>query len=220
MTTDDKYGQGKTWDAMNTRGLAAKREAVQDLELRADDESIARLVDCLNDESWYLRDLAESALIRLGRRASHALLPLLHQGLWFTRASAARIFGKIGDGDAAAGLFEMTRDPNHAVGDEALTALLAIGHQRGAVRLAHALHRMPPDARASRLDALAARDPSLGERLRRFMRSDELMSLPDASALNDDSSVVRASEEGVEWEVLTGPPHPKPRGGDGDGGDG
>ena len=41
MSTDDKYGQGKTWDAMSTRGLAAKREAVNDLELRADDESIA-----------------------------------------------------------------------------------------------------------------------------------------------------------------------------------
>ena len=220
MTTDDKYGQGKTWDAMNTRGLAAKREAVQDLELRADDESIARLVDCLNDESWYLRDLAEAALIRLGRRASRALIPLLHHGLWFTRSSAARIFGKIGDGDAAADLFTMTRDQNHTVGEEALTALIAIGHQRGSIRLAHALHRMPPEVLRARLDEVIARDPALGERLRRFMRSDELMAIEDASSLNDDSAAVRASEEGVEWEVLTGPPHPKPRRGDGDGGDG
>lgn len=219
MTTDDKHGQSGTWDALNTRGLAAKREAVRDLELSADEGSITRLVDCLRDESWYLRDLAEAALIRLGHRASRALMPLLNQGLWFSRASAARIFGKIGDGDAVPALFELTRDSNHTVGAAALEALLAIGHQRGAIRLAHTLHRMPPDSRASRLDEIQSRDPSLGERLRRFLRSDELMSVEDASALNDDSAAVRASEDGVEWEVLTGPPPPKSRG-DGNSGDG
>jgi len=204
MTTDEKHGQ-KTWDAMNSRGLAAKRESVREMELRADDQSIGQLVECLRDESWYLRDLAETALVRLGRRASRALLPLLKQGLWYTRASAARIFGKIGDGDSVPPLFELTSDPNNTVGAAALDALLAIGHQRGAVRLAHSLHRMAPDARASRLDDIQRRDPALGERLRRFMRSDELMSVEDASALNDDSAAVRATEEGVEWEVLTGP---------------
>ena len=218
MTTDDKQGQ-RTWDATNTRGLAAKRESVRELELRADDEAIAQLVNCLRDESWYLRDLAETALVRLGRRASRALLPLLSHGLWFSRASAARIFGKIGDGDAVPGLFVLTRDDNDTVGAAAVDALLAIGHQRGSIRLAHALHRMPPDARAARLDQIMSRDPALGDRLRRFLRSDELMGVEDASVLNDDSAAVRATEEGVEWEVLTGPPPPKPRGGDGAGGD-
>ena len=217
MTTDDKHGQSKTWDALNTRGLAAKREAVRELELSADDDAIGKLVECLRDESWYLRDLAEAALVRLGRRASRALLPMLNQGLWFTRASAARIFGKIGDGDAVPSLFDLTRDANHTVGASALEALLAIGQQRGSIRLAHALHRMAPDARSARLDEIQARDPALGERLRRFLRSDELMSVEDASALSDDSAAVRANEDGVEWEVLTGPPPPKPRG-DGDGG--
>ena len=218
MTTDDKHGQNKTFDALNSRGLAAKREAVRELELSSDPEAIARLCECLRDESWYLRDLAEAALVRLGHRASNALLPLLDQGLWFTRASAARIFGKIGEGDAVPALFELTRDSNHSVGAAALDALLAIGQQRGAIRLAHAMHRMAPDARGGSLDALQARDPALGERLRRFLRADELMSVEDASALSDDSAAVRANEEGVEWEVLTGPPPPKPRR-DGDGGD-
>ena len=219
MTTDEKHGQ-KTWDAMNSRGLAAKRESVRELELRADDEAIGRLVECLRDESGYLRDLSETALVRLGRRASPALLPLLRQGLWYTRASVARIFGKIGDGDAVSPLFELTRDGNDTVGAAALDALLAIGHQRGAIRLAHSLHRMPPDARTARIEEIQRRDPVLGERLRRFLRSDELMSVEDASALNDDSASVRATEEGVEWEVLTGPAHSAPRVGVGDGGDG
>jgi HEAT repeat protein len=219
MTTDDRQGQGKTWDALNTRGLAAKRESVRELELRADDEAIRQLVDCLRDESWYLRDLAETALVRLGRRASRALLPLLRQGLWYTRASAARIFGKIGDGDAVSPLFQLIGDANETVGAAALDALLAIGHQRGAVRLAHALHRMPPDTRSARLVEIQRRDSALGERLRRFLRSDELMSVEDATGLSDDSAAVRATEEGVEWEVLTGPPPPQSRFGDGGGGD-
>jgi len=208
---DDK--PGKTWDALNTRGLAAKRETVRDLELRGDPAAIAELVECLRDESWYLRDLSEQALVRLGRRASRELIPLLSQGLWFTRTSAARIIGKIGDGDAVPALFELTSDANRTVGEAAVDALLAIGHQRGSIRLAHALHRMPPDVRASHLDALQARDAQLGERLRKFMKSDELMAVEDASALSDDHAAVRASEDGVEWELITGPPPPpKPRG--------
>jgi len=212
MTNDDK--PGKTWDALNTRSLAAKREAVRELELRGDDAAIAELVECLRDESWYLRDLAEAALVRLGRRASRALLPLLAQGLWFTRTSAARIIGRIGDGDAAPALFDLTADANHTVGAAALEALLAIGQQRGAIRLAHALHRMAPDQRAARLDDLQSRDHALGERLRKFLKSDDLMSVEDASDLSDDHHAVVATEDGVEWEVITGTPPPKPRGGD------
>src|SRR5262245_9253905 len=176
MTTDDRQSQIKIWDALNTRGLAAKRQAVRELEMRDDDDAIRQLVDCLRDESGYLRDLAETALVRLGRRASPMLLPLLSQGLWYTRASAARIFGKIGDGEAVSALLRLVGDANEPVGAAALDALLAIGHQRGAVRLAHALHRVAPELRTVRLAEIQRRDAALGERLRRFLRSEELMS--------------------------------------------
>jgi HEAT repeat protein len=213
MTTNDDK-PGKTWDALNTRSLAAKREAVRDLELRGDDAAIAELVECLRDESGYLRDLSEAALVRLGARAGRALRPLLAQGLWFTRTSAARIIGRIGDVDAVPALFDLTADANHTVGAAALEALVAIGQQRGAIRLAHALHRMPPDPRRQRLDELASRDPALGERLRKFLKSDELMSVDDASSLTDDHSAVTATEDGLEWEIITGPPPPKRGSGD------
>jgi hypothetical protein len=64
--TDDKYGQGRTLDAMNARGLAGKRDYVRSLEQRRDEEAMSLLVECLCDESWYLRELAENALLRLG----------------------------------------------------------------------------------------------------------------------------------------------------------
>ena len=191
---------------------------MRELELRGDDDAIGRLVECLSDESGYQRDLAEQALMRLGARAAPALRPLLRQGLWYTRASAARILGRIGNGDAVPELFRLVEDANHTVGASGLDALLEIGHQRGAIRLAHALHRMSPDVRQRRMEEILARDPILGERLRRFLRVEELMAMEDASQLQDDSAAVRATEEGVEWEVLTGPPRPSAHPGGASGG--
>ena len=207
--TDDKYAQGKTPDVLNTRGLSAKRDYVLSLESRADGEALSLLTECLCDESWYLRDLAEQAFLKLGERGAKALLPLLGQGLWFTRTSAARVLGRLGYRPAVPGLFQLTEDPNDTVAAAARDALVAIGVQRGAIRLAWTLHRMPPHVRRRRLEEIALRDRVLTERIERLTRSEELMSAEDIDALSDDSPAVRASEEGVEWEVLTGPPPPK-----------
>ncbi len=212
--TDDKYGQGKPLEALSSRGLAAKREYVRELSLRGDDQSLLLLVECLCDESSYLRGLAEEAFVSMGEGRADALLPLLSQGLWFTRVSASRVLGRLGYRPAVAVLFELTEDSNESVCEAAREALIAIGTQRGAIQLAHALHRMPPDARRRRLDEIAASDRLLGERLERFMRQDELMSADQVEALSDDSPAVRASEEGVEWEILTGPPPPRQRPGE------
>jgi HEAT repeat protein len=204
--TDDKYGQTKPLDILNVRGLASKRDYVRSLELRGDAEALSLLVECLCDDSWYLRDLAEEAFLKLGDRRAETLLPLLERGVWFTRASAARVLGHLGYRPAVPGLLLLTEDKNDTAASAARDALVAIGSQRGAVRLAHALHRMPPDVRRRRMDEISARDRMLGERVERMMRSEELMSAENADALSDDSAAVRATEEGVEWEVLTGPP--------------
>ena len=68
---------------------------------------------------------------------------------------------------------------------------------------------MPPDTRRKRLDDLMTRERAVAERVERLSHSEELMNAADADALSDDSGAVKAAEEGVEWEVLTGPPTPK-----------
>ena len=206
--TDDILNQSRTLDAMSSRGLSAKREYVLDLERRADEESLRKLAECMRDESWFLRDLAEQAFGRLGEPGARALRPLLKQGLWYTRTSAARALGRMGHVDSVPELFELTQDANEMVAAAARDAIVAVGRQRGAVRIAHVLHRMPPDLRRRRMDEIVSRDAVLGERLSRLMRSDDLMTVEDVTALDDDSAAVRASEEGVEWEVLTGPSPP------------
>lgn len=208
---DDKYGQGKPLEPLNSRGLAAKREYVRELTLRADSQSLSLLVECLCDESSYLRGLAEEAFISLGEDQAQPLIALLSQGLWFTRVSASRVLGRLGYRRAVPHLFALTEDSNESVCEAAREALVAIGSRHGAVRLAHALHHMPPDTRRKRLEEIASLERLLGERLERLMRQEELMSVHDADSLSDDSPSVRATEEGVEWEVLTGPPPPRQR---------
>ena len=207
--SDEKHPPARTYDALNTRSLAAKREYVRGLEQRRDTEAMSLLVECLCDESWYLRQLAEQAFMNVGSEGAPLLLPLLEQGLWFTRTSAAGILGKLGYPPAVPGLLRLTEDKNRTVAEAARDALLAVGRSSGAVRIAHVLHRLPPDARGRHLDDLAARDADLAERIRRLMTNDELMAVEDGDLLTDDHPVVRASEDGFEWEVLTSPPAPK-----------
>jgi len=204
--TDDKYGQSKAVDVLNFRALNAKRDYVRDLVNRDDGEALSLLVECLCDESGYLRDLAEVALPKLGDRGANAVLPLLESGLWFTRVSSVRVLGRMGFKAAVPALLRLTEDANRTVADAAREALVAIGHQGGSARIAHAIYRLPPDARRRLLDELIVRDRSLADRIDRLTRSEELMNVSDGAQLSDDSTAVRATEEGVEWEVLTGPP--------------
>lgn len=206
--TDDPY-TGRTLDAMNARGLAGKRDYVRSLEQRRDEEAMSLLVECLCDESWYLRELAEHALLRLGDRAGETLLPLLEQGLWYSRASAARVLGRLGYRPAAAGLLRLLEDTVVTVAKAAEASLADLAHRGGSVRIAWELHRREPEVRPVLVARLSALDRPLGERLERMLRNDELMTTVDPDDLRDDSDLVRASEEGVEWEILTGPPVPR-----------
>ncbi len=215
--TDDKYGQSKAVDVLNARALNAKREYVHELASRGDDQSLSLMVECLCDESWFLRDLAEQVFPKLGDRGAAALLPLLGEGLWFTRTSAARVLGRMSYRPAVPVLLKLTEDANRTVADAARDALVAIGHQGGGVSIAHAIYRLPPDARRNRIDEIAARDRAVGDRIERLMHSEDLMNAPNIDTLSDDSQTVRSTEEGVEWEVLTGPPPGTTTGEEGEG---
>jgi len=209
--SDDKFTQARALDVLNSRGLAGKREYVRGLEQRRDEEALSLLVECLCDESWYLRELAEDALMRIGERAAPVLLPLLEQGLWYTRSSAARVLGRFGRREAVPGLFRLCDDANASVVEAAREALLLIGRHGGAVSIARALNGMPPDLRRRRLEEIVERDRQLGDRVDRMTRHDELMAEELGSDLSDESPIVQAVEDGLEWEVLTGPARQVPR---------
>lgn len=209
--TDDLSRDRRPLEILNARGLTAKREYVRGLEQRRDPEALSLLVECLCDESWFLRELAEEAFQRMGAEHAGVLLPLLDQGLWFTRTSAARVLGRLGVRPAVPGLLRLAEDANETVRATAVEALVALARAGGTLRIAHALHRAAPETRRRRLGDLSGRDATLAERLDRTMGNEELMGLEDPDAIADDDPVVTASLEGVEWEILTGPPPPKER---------
>lgn len=216
--TDDRYGPNRPLDVLNARGLTAKREYVRGLEQRHDDEALSLLVECLCDESWYLRSLAEEAFLRLGDEGARVLLPLLDQGLWFTRSSGARVLGRMGYRPAVPVLVRSAEDSNATVAQAAREALVEIARRGGASRVAHELFRLDPEVRRRRLEQLRRLDAAVTDRVERLTRQDDLMTVENADGLSDDSAVVRATEEGVEWEILTGPPAPRdpsPRSGPG-----
>ena len=202
MSGDRSIPRERPLDVLNARGLTAKREYVRGLERRKDDEALSLLLECLCDESPYLRDLAEQAL-RLGEDGARVLLPLLDEGLWFTRSSGARVIGRMGYRPAVPRLLRMARDANAMVAQSAREALAEIARRGGASRVAREVHALDPDLRRRHLADLAGLDRAVAERVETLMRKEELMSVADPDGLSDDSPVVRASEEGVSWELLT-----------------
>ncbi|NOT35045.1 MAG: HEAT repeat domain-containing protein [Candidatus Eisenbacteria bacterium] len=210
--SDDKIGAPRSTDVLNSRGLSGKREYIRGLEQRRDEEALSLLVECLCDESWYLRELAEESLLRIGESCSPVLLPLLEQGLWFTRASSARVLGRFARREAIPGLLRLREDSNASVADAALDALVRIGRHGGAAATARGLQDLGDERRLAALEQLGARDRALRDRIERLAAHDEITHAASGADLSDDSPAVKALEEGLEWEVLTSPTrHSPPR---------
>jgi len=207
---DDSFAPLRSFDAFSPRGLLGKREYVQGLEQRGDAEARALLVACLSDESGYLRDLAEAALVRLSAEPL-PVLPMLSSGLWYTRVSAARTLGRLGARGAAGPLAALLDDPNQSVRKAGAEALARLARGEGALAVARALWRRGEADRPRTVREVAAGDRELEARLNELLRHDEVMGAADEELLSHDTEVVRASAADVAWELLTGP-----RPGDGD----
>ena len=201
---DDSFVPLRSFDAFSPRGLAGKREYVLDLEQRGDAESRALLVACLADESGYLRDLAEAALVRLGTEPA-PVLPLLASGLWYTKVSAARTLGRLGARAAAPALATLLDDPNESVRRAGAEALGGLARGEGALAVARALHRRRDPDQPRTLHDIAAADRALVARLEGLLKDRDAMEASDDELLSQDAEVVRASADGVEWGLLTGP---------------
>jgi HEAT repeat protein len=200
---DDKYSSLRALEAMQVRGLEGKKDYVASLEARADEQALSLLVECLCDESAYLRDLAEGALTRLGDRSVEVLLPHLTQGLWFTRCSVARVLGRIGAREALEGLVDNAADANFAVAEAARDALLAIAAGGHAVSAARALHRAPEAVRARVLQGAERIAPGIAAQLSRLLVDRDLMTAREEEVLREDERAIEG-QDGVEWELLTG----------------
>jgi HEAT repeat protein len=120
-------------DALKRRNLEGKRALIADLRRKKTDKAVEILIDVLQDDSWYLRELATEALGEAGKEAVPRLREILTGGLWYTRASAARALGKIGDPSVVPALTDLLDDPNQTVQEAALAAfadIVRVGYAR------------------------------------------------------------------------------------------
>ncbi len=200
---DEPYTTLRPFDALSPRGLAGKREYVLDLEQRGDESAIQLLVECLGDESGYLRDLAAAALVRMQAPAA-PILPLLSSGLWYTRVSAVRTLGRLAAREAAGPLSTVLGDANHSVQLESIEALASIARGGSELHVARALFARGDAERARALRELRARDADTGRRLELLFQDKDLMSAAEHELLTPGPGAARASEDGVAWDLLTG----------------
>ena len=198
---DERYSSLRPSDALSPRGLAGKREYVQELEKRADEGATRLLVECLADESGYLRDLAAAALVRLASPAA-PILPLLHSGLWYTRTSAVRARGRLGASEAARPLATLLSDQNHGVRLDVIEALIAIARSGHEVHVARALWARSDAERAWAVRDVRVRDARVASRIEELFRDKDLMSAAEHELL--PARKARAGEDGVAWDLLTG----------------
>lgn len=200
---DEPYTSLRPFDALSPRGLAGKREYVLDLEQKGDGSAVRLLVECLADESGYLRDLAAAALVRLNASAA-PILPLLASGLWYTRVSAVRTLGRLAAREAAQPLGALLKDTNESVRGETVVALAAIARGGNDVHVARSLFARSEVERTRALLDLRSLDAETARRLDALFLDRDLMSAAEDELITPEHSPGRASDDGVAWDLLTG----------------
>lgn len=108
---------------LRSKDVSLRMKAVDVLRERKD---LPRLVSLLFSESWHVREKAALALASFGTEVGDLVLPLLGEGYWFVRASAAQVIGEIQDERAFDRLKEMLRESNETVRSKAAQALAKI----------------------------------------------------------------------------------------------
>lgn len=110
-------------DALRQRNLEGKRAVIADLRRRGTPKAMEILVEVLEDDSWYLRELAVEALSDADEAIAPSLIALLDSGLWYTRAAAARALGKMGHAAGLPRLVAVLSDTNRTVQGASLASI-------------------------------------------------------------------------------------------------
>jgi HEAT repeat protein len=175
-------------EALKRRNLQGKKALIADLRHRKTDKAIEILIDVLQDDSWYLRELAVEALGESGETAVPRLVELLDSGLWYTRAAAARTLGKIGHLPSLGLLVRLLGDPNKTVQGASLASIADIVRGGHAREVARALWALGPDQAEDLKRLLVSVHPEPGAVVAEL--------LADPGALIRDAGPPRSAEEG------------------------
>lgn len=108
---------------LRSKDVSLRMKAV---DILAEKRDLPRLVSLLFSESWHVREKAAKALASFGNEVSNLVLPLLNEGYWYVRASAAYIVGEIQEEKSFERLKNMLNENNRTVRAQAAFALAKI----------------------------------------------------------------------------------------------
>ena len=148
-----------------TLNLEAKKRRVAELRTSLDPAAASALVELLRDDSWFVRDLASLAVVERGRVLAGAVLDVMTNGLWYSRASAALVLGQIGAIDAAAAVAALLRDGNRTVREAGYDALILLASGGGERAVALGVRALDTGLRAQFLDEARMRHPAIASRI-------------------------------------------------------
>jgi HEAT repeat protein len=212
--TDEPAQPGRMLDLIRSKSFEGRKALVDELRREPTPRSVAMLIEMLNDESWSLRELAVSALATTPEKLSGPpLMDVVVNGLWYSRAAAARALGRLGYLDALPRLLSLLTETNRTITDDAVRALIDMARRGRAVAVARGIVSLDRDAEAA-LVLLERLDPDSGRKVRILVAREEISSPvkewlrsddPDPEVLAAEHLHVTDDEMDVTWESISGP---------------
>lgn len=181
------------------------RVYIDRMRSRPSGEAIPKLIELMQDESWYLRERAGDALASFGEEASPAVEELLRGGLWYTRAAALRVLGKIAAPRSLRFLLDMVSNPNRTIAESAARALIGYCRSNRSLAVAKILHGRGTTFRAELLARLLRIDPASEARLRRLIEAGDFMGPEGALDAAEEQRLAESvsdSSWGIDWARL------------------
>jgi len=151
-------------EQFKSRDIAKRMAAVSRAAGEGSPESVAILVKALQDSSWSLREHAVARTAEAGEAAIPSLVRLLESGVWYARASAARVLETTGDERALVALALQTGDANVSVSQASEKSLAAVIDRIGQERALGALAACPAADQGRCSVALHKVRPALADR--------------------------------------------------------
>ncbi len=178
------------------------------------DEAVPKLLEIMGDESWFLRERAGKVLVGYGREIALPVEGLLKDGLWYTRAAAIRVLGRIGEPRSLRKVIRYLDDSNRTVAEETAKALLDFCNNNRSLAIAKIFHSRGTESREKFLSILRRIDPDSTERLNYLMESSEMMGPEGRLEPSEEDRLimeVNDNDWGISWRLIeSSRPLPEP----------
>ncbi|MBD3334449.1 MAG: hypothetical protein GF355_02945 [Candidatus Eisenbacteria bacterium] len=184
----------------------ACEEMLRQMPPKPTSEQCRELVAALATEKWSLREKIAERLALAGPPAVPALLEMLANGLWFSRAAAVKALGRMADPRALLPVLKACKEANQTVSEEALRA--AVGYCRAGMSLAVAkiVQARGPLVRADFNQRLKQVDAASAARLERLWAEKDLMGPESRLSADQEETLaqrVRDEDWGLRWAEIS-----------------